>query len=153
MNYQAVFALPCAALGIRTAAGQVLAIDFLPVATPSLKPCDALSGEVCAQLAAYLAHPGHRFDLPLNPSGTFFQLRVWQALREIPAGQPLRYGELAQRVGSAPRAVGQACAANPIPVVIPCHRVVSQRGSGGFMGHASGAPLRIKEWLLAHEHR
>ena len=87
--------------------------------------------------------------LTLDPRGTPFQLRVWQELRRIPWGQTISYGELARRVGNpkASRAVGQANAVNPIPLIIPCHRVIAADGSLG--GYSSG-PDR-KRWLLRHE--
>ena len=87
--------------------------------------------------------------LSLDPRGTSFQLRVWQELRRIPWGQTISYGELARRVGSpkASRAVGQANAVNPIPLIIPCHRVIAANGSLG--GYSSG--LDRKRWLLRHE--
>lgn len=151
MSYQAVFAAPFAALGIRTARGCLTGIDFLPPDTPPRPPQDALAAQVCEQLAAYLADPGYAFDLPLSVVGTPYRQKVWQALCAIPPGDPMTYGELARRLGSAARAVGQACGANPIPIVIPCHRVVGKRGLGGFMGHGSGDPLDIKRWLLRHE--
>jgi len=86
--------------------------------------------------------------LQLRPSGTAFQQRVWDALCAVPAGETATYGELAARAGSprAARAVGQACARNPIPVLIPCHRAVGASGPGGW----SGLP-GAKEWLLEHE--
>ncbi len=86
--------------------------------------------------------------LMLRPGGTAFQQRVWEALRMVPAGKTATYGELAARAGSprAARAVGQACARNPIPVLIPCHRAVGASGPGGWSGLAGA-----KEWLLAHE--
>ncbi len=85
----------------------------------------------------------------LDPKGSAFQLRVWQELRKIPWGETITYQELAHRIGrpDAVRAVGQACGANPLPVVIPCHRVVSSDGSLG--GYSSG--LEHKRWLLNHE--
>jgi methylated-DNA-[protein]-cysteine S-methyltransferase len=87
--------------------------------------------------------------LTLDPQGTPFQLRVWQELRRIPWGQTISYGELARRVGNpkAARAVGQANAVNPIPLIIPCHRVIAADGSLG--GYSSG--LERKRWLLHHE--
>ena len=87
--------------------------------------------------------------LTLDPRGTPFQLRVWQELRRIPWGQTISYGELARRVGNpkASRAVGQANAVNPIPLIIPCHRVIAADGSLG--GYSSG--LDRKRWLLRHE--
>lgn len=87
------------------------------------------------------------FTTPATPH----QKKVWQAMLAIPAGQTRTYGEIAVELHSCAQAVGQACGANPIPIVIPCHRVVSKSGLGGFMKHGSGAPLDIKRWLLAHE--
>lgn len=153
MSYQAVYVAPFAALGIRTARGCLAGIDFLPSGTPPQPPQGVLAGRVCEQLAAYLADPAFAFDLPLSVTATPFRHRVWQALCAIPPGAPLTYGELARRLGSAARAVGQACGANPIPIVIPCHRVVAKYGLGGFMNHGSGDPLDIKRWLLRHEQR
>jgi methylated-DNA-[protein]-cysteine S-methyltransferase len=87
--------------------------------------------------------------LPLDPRGTPFQLRVWQELRRIPWGQTISYGELARRLGKpgASRAVGQANAVNPIPLIVPCHRVIA--ADGGLGGYSSG--LDRKRWLLRHE--
>lgn len=142
---------PFAVLGIVTNDVALTAIDFLPSGTPVLEPQNRVAEKACAQLRAYLADPSFQFDLPLAPAGTVFQARVWQALREIPSGKTLRYGELAHLLGSAPRAVGQACGANPIPVVIPCHRVLAKGGLGGFMNSRGGESLSIKQWLLQHE--
>ena len=150
-GYQARLATPFAVLGIVTGGAALTAIDFLPPGTPELEPQNPVAEKTCAQLRAYLADPMFRFDLPLAPRGTAFQAKVWQALREIPAGSTRRYGELAHLLHSAPRAVGQACGANPIPVVIPCHRVLAQNGPGGFMNSSGGEPLAIKHWLLRHE--
>ena len=72
-------------------------------------------------------------------------------MQAIPRGQVLTYGEVAARIGSSPRAVGQACGNNPIPVIIPCHRIVGKASLGGFMHHSGGYALDIKRWLLVHE--
>ena len=80
-------------------------------------------------------------------------MAVWRAMLQIPSGQTRTYGEVAQSIKSAPRAIGGACGANPVPIIIPCHRVVSKTGMGGFMGATEGDPLKIKAWLLAHERR
>lgn len=103
------------------------------------------------QLAAYFAGERAVFDLPLAPAGTAFQLRVWQALRDIPAGETRSYGEIAAGIGrpSASRAVGAANGANPIGIIVPCHRVVGADGT--LTGYAGG--LDRKRWLLAHEAR
>lgn len=149
--YQARLATPFAVLGIATDGVALTAIDFLPAGTPELAPQDALAERVCVQLRAYLADPGFAFDLPLAPAGTPFRNRVWQALLNIPSGKTLSYGELAHQLHSAPRAIGQACGANPIPVIIPCHRVLSSNGLGGFMHSVADGSLSIKRWLLQHE--
>jgi methylated-DNA-[protein]-cysteine S-methyltransferase len=102
------------------------------------------------ELSTYFAGvPANFAALTLDPRGTPFQLRVWQELRRIPWGQTISYGELARRVGNpkASRAVGQANAVNPIPLIIPCHRVIA--ANGGLGGYSSG-PDR-KRWLLRHE--
>jgi methylated-DNA-[protein]-cysteine S-methyltransferase len=102
-----------------------------------------------AQLAEYFSGERQRFDLPLAPRGTPFQLRVWRALQEIPFGRTMSYGELARRLGSptAMRAVGGANARNPIAVIVPCHRVIGANGAlTGF-----GGGMQRKRWLLEHE--
>jgi methylated-DNA-[protein]-cysteine S-methyltransferase len=90
--------------------------------------------------------------LPLRPSGTAFQRRVWGQIAAIPSHQTRTYGEVAKALHNAPRAVGQACGANPFPLVIPCHRVIATGGGlGGFARHGGGFLLDVKRWLLAHE--
>lgn len=92
------------------------------------------------------------FDVPLHSQmGTPFQLRVWQALLEIPLGETRTYSELAKKLKSSARAVGMGCRTNPLPLIIPCHRVVSATGIGGFCGKLDGKPISVKEWLLTYE--
>lgn len=150
-RYAAKYPAPFAVLGLRMEEGKLAGIDFLPCDEATLAPGDALTRQVCEQIEAYLHDPDFQFDLPLRQSPTPHQMKVWQALRAIPRGQATTYGALAQQLGSSPRAVGQACGSNPLPLIIPCHRVVAKNGAGGFMHHASGAPLAIKDWLLCHE--
>ena len=128
-------------------------LDFLPVDAPASTRLDARARQLAHELDAYWHNPKHAFDVLFAPPGTPFQLRVWHALMTIPAGHPTTYGTLAKQLGTAARAVGQACGANPLPILIPCHRVVASSGLGGFMHSASGAPLEVKTWLLAHERR
>jgi methylated-DNA-[protein]-cysteine S-methyltransferase len=98
------------------------------------------------QLEAFFDGRLNRFHLPLAPDGSPFQQRVWQAISDIPAGETETYGALAKRLGSAPRAVGGACGANPIPIIIPCHRVV---GAGGRLsGYSGRGGLATKKRLL-----
>jgi len=150
--YAARLRAPFAVLGIRTSDAGVIGIDYLPRHERVLAPANALAERACRQLERYLADPEFRFTLPLAPGGTAFRQRVWQALLQIPTGESRTYGELARQLHSAPRAIGGACGANPIALVIPCHRVVATHGSlGGFMGVTEGDPIAIKRWLLAHE--
>ena len=130
-------------------AGRLVELCFGPSAGAP-KDIDAHCIAVSEQLTEYFDGARTQFDLELAPAGTPFQQRVWNALRAIPYGQVISYGELARRIGrpGAARAVGQANGANPIPVVIPCHRVIAADGTIG--GFSSG--LRIKRRLLAHEH-
>jgi len=151
MTYQAKLKIPCAVLGIRVVADKLTGIEFLAPDERTLAPRNALARAVCEQIAAYVRDPDFRFDVPLFLSGTVHQMKVWQALQAIPRGEVRTYGALALQLGSSPRAVGRACGDNPVPLIIPCHRVVAKNGAGGFMHHASGAPLAIKDWLLRHE--
>ena len=96
-------------------------------------------------------NPAFVFDLPLKLSGSKHQVDVWQAMRKIAAGDTQTYGELSAGIDSSPRAVGTACGQNPVPIVVPCHRVVAATGLGGFMGGKQNDSLSIKRWLLAHE--
>lgn len=106
-------------------------------------------GEPLRQLTAYFAGELREFELPLRAAGTAFQQRVWGLLREIPFGRTTHYGALAEALGEpgAARAVGAANGRNPIPVIVPCHRVIGADGS--LTGFAGG--LQRKQWLLAHE--
>lgn len=104
-----------------------------------------------AQLEAYFADPRVGFDLPLALPGTPHQQKVWRALQRIPPGEVRTYGDLARELNSAPRAVGNACRANPIAIIVPCHRVVGASDLGGYMGSRTGVGLNMKRWLLAHE--
>ena len=149
--YQTILAAPCCRLGVRYRAEALTQIDFLPLAGDLLAPGDAFGTRIAAQMAAYWADPTFVFDLPIEWQGTEFGLRVWRALGDIPSGTALTYGELAAKLGTAPRAVGGACGRNRIPIVIPCHRVVGQTGLGGFMQGKQGMSLSIKAYLLAHE--
>ena len=151
MIYQAKLSVPFGVLGIRCSDGTLTGIDFLPTTEKPQRATSAFAQSVCGQLLRYLENPSAQFTLPLNTNGTPHQQKTWQALCNIPRGKTRSYGELAAELKSGAQAIGQACGANPIPIIIPCHRVVSKSGLGGFMRHASGASVDIKRWLLAHE--
>lgn len=151
--FQARLATPFAVLGVRTCGAVLTDIEYLPPGAPELAPLDRVAERTCRQLERWLDDPGFAFDLPCAASGTPFQIAVWRAIAAVPVGATCTYGELAKRLRTAPRAVGNACGANRLPIVIPCHRVVGAGGLGGFMQAAAGFPLDVKRWLLAHESR
>ena len=146
----AVIASPVGMLGI-VADESLTCIDFLTRRARPHRAATPLAREAVAQLAAYFRDPHFVFDLPLTLAGTDYQQRVWCALRRIPDGKVLSYGELARRLDSGPRAVGGACRANPVPIVVPCHRVVAHNGLGGYTGGIAPGWSGIKRWLLQHE--
>jgi methylated-DNA-[protein]-cysteine S-methyltransferase len=126
--------------------GALVAIDWgwspVQAETPLLRRAKA-------QLEEYFDGTRHAFDLPLEPAGTTFQKSVWRAMRAIPAGSTRSYGDLAKDLHSAPRAVGQACGRNPLPIMIPCHRVLAANGAiGGYSGEGG---LDTKRDLLRLE--
>lgn len=115
------------------------------------KPSRTKLRAAARELGEYFAGTRQQFDIPLHPSGTPFQLEVWGALLTIPYGETVSYGEIARRIRRprAMRAVGAANGANPLSIIVPCHRVIGSNGD--LVGYGGGLP--IKRWLLAHERR
>ena len=146
---EALLATPLGRIGLHWTGETLTRLDLEPV--PAVTGGGAVPPAVSRQLAAYFADGTAVFDLPLALGGTPFQQRVWAAIRAIPAGTTRTYRDLARDLGTAPRALGQACRANPCPIVVPCHRVVAVTGLGGFAGDRTGRKLTIKRWLLRHE--
>lgn len=149
--YQAKQPTPFALLGVRIENEALAEIAFLGKGGAALAPRTRVAAKTCAQIERYIDDPEFRFDLPLVRQGTEFQRRVWAKISAIDPGRTRSYGDLAHELRSAPRAVGQACGANPVPLVVPCHRVLAAAGIGGFAHHEGGFHLSIKRWLLAHE--
>ncbi len=153
--YNAIVSAPGFAIGIRCSADEVTGIDYLEPCA-ELAPRTPLAHETVRQISAYLSDPTFEFGLPLAPAGTHFQRRVWAQIAAIPCGQTLSYGELATAIHTGPRAVGNACGANPYPIVVPCHRVLAAHQQlGGFGGsyktRGGNWLLDIKRFLLRHE--
>ncbi len=144
-------AAPFAVIEVHATAVALTRVEFLARSTAELTPSGALAERAAREIQRYLGDPEFRFELPLDPAGSAFRLRVWRALSAIPPGAVRTYGEIARALHSAARPVGQACGANPIPLIVPCHRVVGRQGLGGFMGAVAGDPIAIKGWLLRHE--
>jgi methylated-DNA-[protein]-cysteine S-methyltransferase len=152
-TFAAVLSAPTFALGIRCNDDEIEELAYLEPRAEQ-KPLTPLAKECVRQLRAYLKDPAFAFGLPLAPAGTLFQRKVWAQIAAIPSGDTRSYGEVAASLRSGPRAVGNACGANPYPLVVPCHRVVAaDHGLGGFARSRGGFLLEVKRWLLDHERR
>jgi methylated-DNA-[protein]-cysteine S-methyltransferase len=152
--FAACLRAPFATLGISTSRTHVTGLRFLAPDTPAKAPArDSIAFLACVQIQHYLEDGSTAFDLPLHLAGTHHRLAVWEAMQRIPAGATRSYGEVAAELHSSARAVGGACGANPIPLIVPCHRIIASGGRiGGFMGAAGeGFERSIKRWLLRHE--
>lgn len=151
--FSAIVAAPFGAIGIRTDAGLLRELVYLPPHFHEKDAQDVVAADTARQVRQYLADPDFQFSLPLMEAGSAFQQKVWSAISSIPRGTVRTYGQIARHIGSAPRAVGQACGANWFPLVIPCHRVTAAGGLGGFSNHddENGFHLSVKRWLLRHE--
>ena len=134
-------------LSIAEEDGAIVSVDWGFARDQTVTPLLARARD---QMFAYLDGHLMRFDLPLNPAGTPYRCRVWSALVEIPYGATCTYADIARQAGGSPRSVGQANGANPIPIIIPCHRVLATTGIGGYSG---GEGLPTKRALLALEAR
>ena len=150
--FDAVFASPVGNLGICVEGKTLCRLVFLSGRYRLRQPGSAEVRRVQQSILGYFDNPCCRPEIDVQLSGTVFQRKVWRALRRIPAGKSITYGELAKRLGTSARAVGNACRGNPVPIVVPCHRVVAQHGLGGFSGdRRQGRLVRIKQWLLQAE--
>jgi methylated-DNA-[protein]-cysteine S-methyltransferase len=131
-------------LGLVSDGQNLLAIDFEPTNRPNIPESREPFEKVVSQLDEYFAGQRHEFNLPIRMEGTPFQIRAWEALRKIPYGETISYKEQADRIGSHPRAVGLANGKNPIPIIVPCHRVIGSNGA--LVGFGGG--LQRKRQLL-----
>ena len=136
---------PFGPLLVRAEEGEITRITWAPGHGQDEEP---VLIEAETQLIAYFRGERQSFDLPLRVKGGTFQRAVCDEMLTIPFGQTLTYGDIARRLGAPPQAVGQACGGNPIPVVIPCHRVLGATGLGGYSG---GQGIETKVALLRHE--
>lgn len=149
MFYSAITQTPIGKLGICTVAQQLSRLDFLANHTPLIDPREKISKLIVNELNQYFKNPDFQFNIPYYLQGTPFQKRVWDELSDLPIQKTISYGTLAKKLKTSARAIGNACRTNPIPILIPCHRVVAKQGLGGY----KGKKLFIKKWLLNHESR
>ena len=137
---------PVGSLVVSERGGKIVALDWGTAIVESETP---LLTAAAQQLNAYFFCELRTFDLPLVPAGTKFQQAVWQAMSEIPYGRTRSYGDLARELDSGPRAIGGACGKNPIPILIPCHRILASGAQIG--GYTSPGGLETKRFLLQLE--
>jgi methylated-DNA-[protein]-cysteine S-methyltransferase len=154
-KYDTVVNTPFKKLGLKIKNDAIAHVELLDVDDEHKQSLDIVALEATAQIKQYCQNADFTFDLPLHLEGTAFQKKVWKAIASIPKGEVRTYGEIAEQVNSSARAVGNACAVNPVPVIIPCHRVVAKDGFGGYAGETlEKSPrglIRVKGWLLLHE--
>lgn len=150
-TYQAIIRSPIGKLGIILNDSALTKIDFLDDDAHLLTPKTAPILDVVQQLQNYFIDARSEFDLTIELYGTHFQIDVWNAMLEISCGKTLTYGELAKKLKTSARAIGNACRQNPIPLVIPCHRITAANHLGGFSGKTYGKLIDMKKWLLNHE--
>lgn len=139
---------PVGPLSVEEQDGAIVAVRWRKARQESSTP---LLEEAARQVRAYLAHERRDFDLPLKPEGSAFEQQVWSAMQRIPYGETRSYGEIAKDTGGMPQEVGQACGSNPLPIIIPCHRVLA--GGGKLGGYSGKGGLETKTALLVLEGR
>jgi methylated-DNA-[protein]-cysteine S-methyltransferase len=139
---------PIGPVRLVSGAGRLASIQIYASSEPDQPGDEPLLDDAAAQIGDYFAGNREDFDLPLVAAHTERGAMLRKAICSIKAGYPLTYGELAHRIGSSARAIGQACARNPLPIVVPCHRIVASTGAGHY---SAGRGLVTKSWLLAHE--
>jgi len=148
-HFDAVFDSPVGRLGIALDGDSLRSLAFLDGRTAIVPAARPVASRIQRAILQYFDKPAALPAVPLAVDGSAFQQRVWAALRAIPAGRVMTYGELAAQLGTGARAVGNACRHNPVPLVFPCHRVVPARGVGGFAGRSAGRLVAIQRQLLA----
>lgn len=142
---------PIGPLAIQITEGTLTQIKFLSQEKPKPLPEDTFTKKLIKEIEHYFKNPDHSFNLSFELKGTDFQKKVWREIKKIPCGNTATYKDLATILKTSPRAIGNACRANPVPLIIPCHRVVGKNNLGGFAGDTNGKLVAIKKWLLEHE--
>lgn len=138
-------------LGIVVNKNSLVGIHFLDTQVADKPPVSSISQQIVSQIEQFFLNPIHPFSFYIKAEGSHFQKIVWRQLRKLAPGHVCRYGDLAKKCQTSARAIGNACRANPIPIVVPCHRVVAATGLGGYSGKVIGREIAIKKWLLNNE--
>lgn len=147
MFYKAIIQTPVGKLGISIVDHLLNRLDFLTDDKLLIDPNGETLNHIASQLYQYFQCPSFQINIPYQLQGTSFQKTVWQTLSQLPIQKTVSYGTLAKKLKTGARAIGNACRSNPLPILIPCHRVVAQGNLGGY----KGKKIAIKKWLLNHE--
>ena len=151
-EFSAIIPTPIGNVGVVIYHNKLSFIKTLVESFKLISPQNVCAKQVVAQLNEYFFHdPKHYFDLPIYLTGTELQKKTWLSLNTIMPGSTITYSELAKQMDTHPRAIGNTCRHNPIPIILPCHRVIAKNSLGGYCGKTSGKYLTIKQWLLEHE--
>ncbi len=151
LDFDYILPTPIGNLGLILAAKGVRKLSYLNTKQNVRLPSHGLAEKLYQQLMEYFELRRTSFDIPIDIEGTSYQKKVWNEVASISYGQSRTYGDIAQSINSGPRAVGNACRHNPIPIIIPCHRVVRKTGLGGYCGRVVGKEIQQKDWVLRHE--
>jgi len=150
-DYTAIIDSPLGMLGILDNGKVIQAINFLYNKAIPCAANSSLAEQATSQLQQFFSNAQFKFNLPITDAITPFQMKVRHALLNIPVGETMTYGNVAKTIASSARAIAGGCRRNPVPIIVPCHRIVATNGIGGFSGAVDGAPLANKQWLLEHE--
>lgn len=150
-SFDYVLPSPIGNLGLNISAKGIQRLFYIKKKQNTDIPTTGLGAEVHQQIMEYFELQRTEFDLPIDIQGTTYQNKVWDEVAKIAYGKSMTYGDLAKAISSGPRAVGNACRHNPIPIIIPCHRVVKKGAIGGYCGSVAGKEIQQKDWLLRHE--
>jgi len=151
IKYDVFIDTPVGNVGVLLEDNAIIQIDYIKSSSKQTLLNNSLTKSIKTQFTNYFKDPSSAFTLAILPSGTIFQKKVWNALLKIQFRETLTYGELAKQLNTSARAIGNACRNNPIPIIIPCHRIVSKKDIGGYSGKTNGEMLSIKRYLLKHE--
>ena len=151
ITFDFILPSPIGNLGLNISAKGIQRLCYLKTKQETKIPESGFEFTVHRQIMEYFELRRTEFNLPIDIEGTTYQKRVWKQVSKILYGESLTYGEIAKAIDSGPRAVGNACRHNPIPIIIPCHRVVKKTGMGGYCGSLVGKEIQQKDWLLRHE--
>jgi methylated-DNA-[protein]-cysteine S-methyltransferase len=150
-SFDYILPSPIGQLGLNISTKGIQRLFYIQSKQDSCIPITGFGATVHRQIMEYFELQRTEFDLPIDIQGSIYQHKVWREVAKISYGESQTYGDIAKAINSGPRAVGNACRHNPVPIIIPCHRVVKKGGIGGYCGSVGGKEIQQKDWLLRHE--